>query len=109
MLQNLNNSILVHVSSGIFNESSEAAILEEHLSGVLEELAKLAREVGDASSLLSARCDVFGGREELAVGVLHQGSKRAFRRAFERQYPLRLAADTKCFAVSSYELHTCFP
>ena len=71
--------------------------MEELLSGVLEELVKLAREVGDASGLLGARCDVIGGRDESAVGVfygvLRQGGKRVFRRPFERQYPLSLAAD----------------
>ena len=105
----LNNSIFVHVSSGISNESSEAAILKEHLFGKMEEPAKLAREVGEVWSPFGAHCDVIGGRDESAVGVicggLHQGGKKAFRHAFENQYPLSLHACLTRSAVSSYELH----
>ena len=105
----LNNSVFVHVSSGISTESSEAAILEEHLFGAMEESAKLAWEVDEVSSPFGTHCDVIGGRDESAVGVirgvLRQGSKRAFRRVFENQYPLSLHACLTCFAVSSYKLH----
>ena len=42
----LNNFVFVHVSYGISNENSEAAFLKELLFRAMEELAKLAREVG---------------------------------------------------------------
>ena len=105
----LNNSVFVHVSSGTSNESSEAAILKEHLFGAMEEPAKLALEVGEVSSPFGTCCDVIGGRDESAVGVirgvLHQGGKRVFLRVFKNLYPLSLHACLTRFAVSSYELH----
>ena len=103
----LNNSIFVHVSSGISNESSEAAILKEYLFGTMEEPAKLVRVVGEVSSLFGMHCDIIGGRDRSAVRVIRgvRGSKRAFPRAFKNQYPLTLHACLTCFAVSPYELH----
>ena len=104
----LNNFVFVHVSSGISKESLEAAFLKELLFGSMEVLGKLAWEVGEVSHPFGVHCDVIGGRYESAVrvirGVLRQGGKRAFHRAFENQYPLSLHACLTRFAISSYEL-----
>ena len=48
---------------------------KENISSALKELT---REFGDVSGSLGARCDVIGGRDESAVGVLRQGSTRVF-------------------------------
>ena len=85
------NPVFVHVSSDFFNESTEAAILEESISGALEELA---REVGDTSGPLGACCDIIGGRDESAVGVFYrvwrQGGMRAFAARSNGSIPLAL-------------------